>query len=57
MPLVTWQVLLYALLSLTAIRMSPVLLALLGSGLRLPEKLSSAGLGHAAWPVWFLRLS
>ncbi len=39
MPLVTWQVLLYALLSLTAIRMLPVLLALLGSGLRLPEKL------------------
>ena len=39
MPLVTWQVLLYSLLSLTVFRMLPIYLALLGSGLRLPEKL------------------
>ncbi|MEU2544145.1 cation:proton antiporter [Streptomyces roseolus] len=35
----TWQVVAYALLSLTAVRMVPVALALLGSGLRLPTVL------------------
>jgi NhaP-type Na+/H+ or K+/H+ antiporter len=39
MPQVTWPVLLYSLLSLTVIRMLPVLIALIGSGLSMPEKL------------------
>ncbi len=36
LPLVTWQVLLYAVLSLTVIRMVPVAIALAGRGMRLP---------------------
>ena len=36
LPHVTWQVLLYAGLSLTVIRMVPVAIALLGTGVRLP---------------------
>ena len=39
MPQVTWQILLYSVLSLTLIRMLPIFLALIGSGLSLPEKL------------------
>jgi NhaP-type Na+/H+ or K+/H+ antiporter len=39
MPQVTWPVLLYSILSLTVIRMLPVLIALIGSGLSMPEKL------------------
>jgi NhaP-type Na+/H+ or K+/H+ antiporter len=35
----TWEVVLYAVLSLTVVRMVPVLLALAGSGLRTDEKL------------------
>jgi NhaP-type Na+/H+ or K+/H+ antiporter len=35
----TWEVVLYALLSLTLIRMLPVFLALAGTGLRTDEKL------------------
>jgi NhaP-type Na+/H+ or K+/H+ antiporter len=38
-PQVTWPILLYSLLSLTVIRMLPTLLALIGSGLNMPEKL------------------
>lgn len=38
-PHITWPILLYSVLSLTVIRMLPMLIALIGSGLRLPEKL------------------
>ncbi|BDZ65182.1 cation:proton antiporter [Agromyces mangrovi Wang et al. 2018] len=36
LPLITWQVLLYAVLSLTVVRMIPVGIALAGGGIRLP---------------------
>jgi NhaP-type Na+/H+ or K+/H+ antiporter len=36
LPHVTWQVVVYAVLSLTVIRMVPVAIALLGTGARLP---------------------
>ena len=36
MPHVTWQVVLYAVLSLTLVRMAPVAIALLGNGVRRP---------------------
>ncbi len=39
LPQVTWPILLYSLLSLTVIRMLPILLSLIGSGLDMPEKL------------------
>ena len=39
MPQVTWPIVLYSLLSLTLIRMLPVLMALINTGLNLPEKL------------------
>ncbi|GAB3073692.1 cation:proton antiporter [Intrasporangium mesophilum] len=41
-PLVTWQNLVFALLSLTALRMVPVALSLLGSGLR-PQTIAFVG--------------
>ncbi len=36
LPLITWQVVLYAVLSLTVVRMTPVGIALAGGGIRLP---------------------
>jgi sodium/hydrogen antiporter len=41
----TWEALLYAVLSLTVIRMVPVLLCLIGTGLRLADKLFVAWFG------------
>ncbi len=41
----TWSALLYALLSLTVIRMAPVLLCLAGTGMRLADKLFVAWFG------------
>ena len=46
----TWQVVLYAVLSLTVVRMLPVALALLGTGARRRRWRSWAGSGRAAWP-------
>ena len=48
---ITWQAVVYALLSLTVVRMLPVFLALTGSGLDLKEKLLPAGSDPAVWPA------
>lgn len=47
----SWQVVLYALLSLTVIRMLPVFLSLTGMPLRSDEKLFMDGSGRVALPV------
>ncbi len=39
LPQVTWPILCYSILSLTVIRILPIVLSLTGTGLRLPEKL------------------
>ena len=49
-PQLTWQIVLYAVLSLTVVRMVPVALAMLGSGARHPQSGSWAGSGLAGWP-------
>jgi len=41
-PVVSWQTVLYAVLSLTVLRMAPVALALIGSGLR-PQSVAFIG--------------
>ena len=46
----TWQLALYAVLSLTVVRMIPVALALLGTGARARPWRSSAGSARAASP-------
>jgi NhaP-type Na+/H+ or K+/H+ antiporter len=45
LPRLGWMALLYAVLSLTVIRMGPVLLCLAGSGMRIAEKLFIAWFG------------
>jgi NhaP-type Na+/H+ or K+/H+ antiporter len=39
LPDITWPIVLYSVLSLTVIRMVPIFLSLIGSGLSLPAKL------------------
>ncbi len=58
----TWQMVVYAVLSLTAIRMVPVAAALAGAGSAPPPSRSWAGLVLAAWrrwcsPCWRWRIS
>ena len=50
----TWQTVLYAVLSLTVIRMAPVALALAGGSWAIPPWPSWAGSGPAAWLRWYL---
>jgi NhaP-type Na+/H+ or K+/H+ antiporter len=50
LPHVDGTMVLYAVLSLTVIRMLPVALSLLGSGARVPRCCSSAGSVRAGWP-------
>jgi sodium/hydrogen antiporter len=45
----TWQIAVYAVLSLTVVRMLPVLLALLGTGPGVRPSHSSVGSGREAW--------
>ena len=56
-PHVTWQVVLYAVLSLTVVRMVPVAIALAGRGIRRPRSRSSAGSAPAGSPRWCSRCS
>lgn len=56
-PYFSWEVMLYALLSLTLIRMLPVFLALAGRSLRVDEKLFMGWFGPGGWPVLFSPLS
>ncbi|WP_416960771.1 hypothetical protein [Streptomyces sp. Agncl-13] len=44
-----WRIVLYAVLSLTVVRMLPVALALAGSGLRLPTVAYVRWFGPAEW--------
>ncbi len=46
----SWELVLYAVLSLTVVRMLPVAIAMLGSRARAPTSASSAGSARAAWP-------
>ena len=48
----TWQTVLYAVLSLTVIRMLPVAVALAGARLGRPAVLLWAGSARAAWRRW-----
>lgn len=50
----SWQVVAYALLSLTIVRMLPVFLVLTGMKLRTDEKLFMGWFGPRGWPVSFL---
>ena len=50
----TWQTVLYAVLSLTVIRMAPVALALAGGSWAVQPWPSWAGSGPAAWRRWYL---
>jgi len=47
----SWQIVLYAVLSLTIVRMLPVFLVLQGMNLRAEENCSWSGSGHADWPA------
>ena len=49
---VGWTEVVFAVLALTLLRMAPVALALLGTGLRPRPSPSSAGSGPAGWPRW-----
>ena len=46
----SWELVLYAVLSLTVVRMVPVAIAMLGSAPAGPRSPSSAGSARAAWP-------
>ena len=46
----SWELALYAVLSLTIVRMVPVVIAMLGSRARLPTLGFLAWPDHAAWP-------
>jgi len=48
----TWQVVVYAVLSLTVIRMAPVAVALAGRGWAAPPSCWWAGSDPGAWPQW-----
>ena len=49
---VGWPEVVFAVLALTLLRMVPVALALLGTGLRPRRSRSSGGSGRAGWPRW-----
>ena len=49
-PHVTWQIVAYAALSLTVIRMVPVAIALLGTAARFPTVAFIGWFGLEAWP-------
>ena len=46
----SWELVLYAVLSLTVVRMVPVAIGMLGSRARLPTLAFWAGSAPAAWP-------
>ena len=50
LPHITWQVVLYAALSLTVVRMVPVAIAMAGRGAGVRRWRSSAGSARAGWP-------
>ena len=50
LPYITWRVVLYAVLSLTVVRMLPVAVALARTGARCARWRSSDGSGRAGWP-------
>ena len=50
----TWDIIIYALLSLTIIRMIPVLISLTGSEIREKKKCLSPGSGRADWQALYL---